>query len=159
MRAKRSLVIEIILPSPTPTLTVNSLRYIFLATFYLTPKKGSLHDGSCVVDTVHLIPIGCFKKIKSSLKEIRCTEWLGRHALGNGSQELYLPRRNLRLAYLLGTCPGLVTVPMDQPATTAFSATSQIVVYSPLNGFQQGSNEHVPRTFRNGRGPRWSHIV
>lgn len=36
---------------------------------------------------------------------------------------------------------GLVTVPMDQPAATAFSATSQIVVCSPLNGFQQGSIE------------------
>ena len=53
-----------------------------------------------------------------------------------------------------GHAPGLVTVPIDQSATTAFSATSQTVVYSPLNGFQQGSIESVPRTFRNGHGPR-----
>ncbi len=61
---------------------------------------------------------------------------------------------------LMGACPRIGYGPYDQSAATAFSATSQTVVYSPLNGFQQGSIEHVPRTIRNGRTPSMeSHLI
>ncbi|MGG3471596.1 hypothetical protein ABES02_29535 [Neobacillus pocheonensis] len=42
--------------------------------------------------------------------------------------------------------------------TPHFTAASQTVVLPSLNGFQQGSNGNLPRTFRNGRYLRWSHI-